>query len=62
VPFTIVAPVFFMETSRRLDGSRHRKRSIALALPATRRLQQIAVADIAQFNALVSRAPWEFPR
>ena len=29
------------------------KGSIAMALPATRRLQQIAVADIAQFTALV---------
>src|SRR2546427_11792829 len=29
------------------------KGSIAMALPATRRLQQIALADIAQFNALV---------
>jgi uncharacterized protein YbjT (DUF2867 family) len=29
------------------------KGSLAMALPATRRLQQIAVADIAQFTALV---------
>jgi uncharacterized protein YbjT (DUF2867 family) len=54
VPFTIVAPVFFMENflapwmaAGIADGS------IAIALPATRRLQQIAVADIAQFTALV---------
>ena len=54
VPFTIVAPVFFMENflaDWMLAGIK--KGSIAMALPATRRLQQIAVADIAQFNALV---------
>jgi uncharacterized protein YbjT (DUF2867 family) len=54
VPFTIVAPVFFMENFLAdwlAPGIA--KGSIAMALPATRRLQQIAVADIAQFNALV---------
>src|SRR5467141_1526203 len=54
VPFTIVAPVFFMENflaDWMLAGIT--RGSIAMALPATRRLQQIAVADIAQFNALV---------
>jgi uncharacterized protein YbjT (DUF2867 family) len=54
VPFTIVAPVFFMENflaDWMLAGIA--KGSIAMALPATRRLQQIAVADIAQFTALV---------
>jgi len=53
VPFTIVAPVFFMENflaDWMLAGIT--KGSIALALPATRRVQQIAVADIAQFTAL----------
>lgn len=54
VPFTIVAPVFFMENFLG-DGlaTGIAKGSIALALPATRRLQQIAVADIARFTALV---------
>jgi uncharacterized protein YbjT (DUF2867 family) len=54
VPFTIVAPVFFMENFL-ADWSTAglAKGSIALAMPATRRLQQIAVADIAQFTALV---------
>jgi uncharacterized protein YbjT (DUF2867 family) len=54
IPFTIVAPVFFMEnfladymTAGLAQGS------ISIAVPATRRLQQIAVADIAQFTALV---------
>ena len=54
VPFTIVAPVFFMEnflTDWMLAGIA--QGAIAMALPATRRLQQIAVADIAQFTALV---------
>jgi uncharacterized protein YbjT (DUF2867 family) len=54
VPFTIVAPVFFMENFL-ADwlAAGMAKGSIAMALPATRRLQQIAVADIAQFTALV---------
>jgi uncharacterized protein YbjT (DUF2867 family) len=54
VPFTIVAPVFFMENFL-ADWMRAgiAKGSIAIALPATRRLQQIAVEDIAQFTALV---------
>jgi uncharacterized protein YbjT (DUF2867 family) len=54
VPFTIVAPVFFMENflaDWMLAGIA--QGAIAMALPATRRLQQIAVADIAQFTALV---------
>jgi len=54
VPFTIVAPVFFMEnflTDWMLAGIA--QGAIAMALPATRRLQQIAVADIARFTALV---------
>jgi len=46
VPFTIVAAgLLHGELSRRLDARRHRTRAIALALPATRRLQQIAVAE-----------------
>ena len=54
VPFTIVAPVFFMENflaSYMADGLA--QGSISLAVPATRRVQQIAVADIAQFTTLV---------
>jgi uncharacterized protein YbjT (DUF2867 family) len=54
VPFTIVAPVFFMENFL-ADwlAAGIAKGAIAMALPATRRLQQIAVGDIAQFTALV---------
>src|SRR6267378_3752935 len=54
VPFTIVAPVFFMEnfladymTAGLAQGS------ISMAVPATRRMQQIAVADTARFPGLV---------
>ncbi len=54
VPFTIVAPVFFMENFLAdYMAAGIAKGSIAMALPATRRLQQIAVEDIAQFTALV---------
>jgi uncharacterized protein YbjT (DUF2867 family) len=54
VPFTIVAPVFFMENFLGdALAAGIAKGSIAMALPPTRRLQQIAVADIAQFTALV---------
>ena len=54
VPFTIVAPVFFMENflADWLAAGIARG-AIAIPVPATRRLQQIAVADIAQFSALV---------
>jgi uncharacterized protein YbjT (DUF2867 family) len=54
VPFTIVAPVFFMENfvaDFMVAGLA--QGSISMAVPATRRVQQISVADIAQFAALV---------
>jgi uncharacterized protein YbjT (DUF2867 family) len=54
VPFTIVAPVFFMENFLAdYMAAGLAQGSIAIPVPATRRLQQIAVADIAQFSALV---------
>jgi uncharacterized protein YbjT (DUF2867 family) len=54
VPFTIVAPVSFMDNYLAdWMAAGIAKGSIAQPLPATRRLQQIAVADIAQFTALV---------
>jgi uncharacterized protein YbjT (DUF2867 family) len=54
VPFTIVAPVFFMENFiEPWMAAGIAKGSIAMALPATRRLQQIAVDDIARFTTLV---------
>jgi len=54
VPYTIVAPVFFMENLLQpwtLPSLRQGK--LAMALPATRSLQQIAVADIGAFVAAV---------
>jgi len=54
VPFTIVAPVFFMENFLADWLSQGIARgAVAMAVPVTRRLQQIAVADIARFTALV---------
>jgi uncharacterized protein YbjT (DUF2867 family) len=54
VPYTIVAPVFFMENYLAVwMMAGIAKGSLAMALPATRRLQQVALADIAQFTALV---------
>jgi len=54
VPFTIVAPVFFMENFLAdWMAAGIARGSIAMAVPATRRLQQVALADIAQFTALV---------
>jgi uncharacterized protein YbjT (DUF2867 family) len=54
VPYTIVAPVFFMENTLQpwtLPSLRQGK--LAMALPASRSLQQISVADIGAFVAAV---------
>ena len=54
VPYTIVAPVFFMENllqSWMLPSLRQGK--LTMALPASRPLQQITVADIGAFVAAV---------
>src|ERR1700746_3763162 len=54
VPYTVVAPVFFMENLLQpwtLSGLRQGK--LAMALPASRSLQQISVADIGAFVAAV---------
>lgn len=54
VPFTIVAPVFFMENFLAdWMAAGLAKGTLSMALPATRRLQMIALADIARFTALV---------
>ena len=54
IPFTIVAPVFFMENFlAEWMAAGIAQGSIAIGVPATRRLQQIAVEDIAKFTALV---------
>jgi uncharacterized protein YbjT (DUF2867 family) len=54
VPYTIVAPVFFMENLLQpwmLSSLRQGK--LGMALPASRSLQQISVADIGEFVATV---------
>jgi uncharacterized protein YbjT (DUF2867 family) len=54
VPYTIVAPVFFMENLLQLWMlSSLRQGKLAIALPANRALQQITVADIGAFVAAV---------
>jgi uncharacterized protein YbjT (DUF2867 family) len=54
IPFTIVAPVFFMENFLAdWMAAGIAQGSIAIPVPATRRLQQIAVEDIARFTAIV---------
>jgi uncharacterized protein YbjT (DUF2867 family) len=50
IPYTIVAPAYFMEN---LDLRVVRDGRLALPLPGTRKLQQTALADIAGFTALV---------
>lgn len=54
LPFTILGPVFFMENLRApwMASGLHRG-VMAMALPAGRTLQQVAVADIGRFGALV---------
>ena len=54
MPYTIVAPVFFMENTLQpwtLPSLRQGK--LTMALPASRSLQQISVADIGAFVATV---------
>ena len=54
VPYTIVAPVFFMENLlQRWTLPSLRQGKLAMALPASRSLQQIATADIGAFVATV---------
>jgi uncharacterized protein YbjT (DUF2867 family) len=64
VPYTIVAPVFFMENLLQpwtLPGLRQGK--LAMALPGSRSLQQITAADIGAFVAtVVERADTVFGR
>ena len=50
IPYTIIGPAFFMEN---LDLPGLREGRLAMALPASRKLQQTALADIAGFAALV---------
>jgi uncharacterized protein YbjT (DUF2867 family) len=61
VPYTVIAPVFFMEN---LLGPMFvhglRAGSLSMPLPPGRRLQSIAVADVAEFVRLVLERPGEF--
>jgi uncharacterized protein YbjT (DUF2867 family) len=55
VPYTIIAPVFFLDNfvSPWLVGTLKEKSAISLALPAKRPLQTITVEEIGAFGALV---------
>jgi uncharacterized protein YbjT (DUF2867 family) len=61
IPYTIVAPVFFMEN---LLGPMFvpglRAGTVAMPLPPNRPLQQIAVADVAELVRLALERPGEF--
>ncbi len=61
IPFTIVAPVFFMDNllgPMFLEGLSGGK--LSMPLPPARKLQMIAVADIAAFVRMVLERPSEF--
>lgn len=61
VPWTIVAPVFFMEnfiSPSFVPGLRQGK--LMMPLPATHKLQMIAVADLAAFVGRVLESPADF--
>lgn len=61
VPFTIIAPVYFMENILRpwsLPALQEGR--LAIGLPSSRSLQQVAVRDIAHFTALVLEYPEKF--
>ncbi len=61
IPYSIVAPVFFMESLLGpMSLQRLRTGTLSIPLPPTRELQMIAVADLAQFVRLVLERPTEF--
>ena len=61
LPHTIIGPVFFMENlASPYSLPSLREGRIAMALPASRKLQQIALADLAGFAALVLERRDEF--
>lgn len=61
IPYTIVGPVYFMENLFSPQNLKNlRNGEFAMALPASRSLQQIALEDIARFDALVLERPEEF--
>ena len=61
VPYSIIAPVFFMDNL--LQPWMTQPGKVAMAMPGTRRLQQIAVADIGAFaTAIIERRETVFGR
>lgn len=61
MPWTIVAPVFFMENLIAPVVARGLLENILmLAIPRRRKLQMIAVSDIAEFSALALEEPERF--
>ncbi|HWK89721.1 MAG TPA: NmrA/HSCARG family protein, partial [Longimicrobium sp.] len=61
VPFTIIAPVYFMENALSPWGlPALRQGMLAVGMSGSRPLQQVAVADVAGFGALVLERPDEF--
>jgi len=60
VPYTIVAPVFFMENWLTVLPTAAARGSLGYPLPADRVLQQIAVDDVASFVRTALEHPAEF--
>lgn len=61
IPFTVVAPTFFMENllgPTLVDGLR--RGTLALPLPRSRKLPMTAVADLASFVGMAVERPTEF--
>jgi uncharacterized protein YbjT (DUF2867 family) len=60
VPYTIVAPVFFMENWLTVLPAAAARGSLRYPLPADRVLQMVAVDDLAAFTRTVLERPTEF--
>jgi uncharacterized protein YbjT (DUF2867 family) len=60
VPYTIVAPVFFMENWLRVLPAAVARGALGYPLPALRVLQQVAVDDVAAFARTALEHPAEF--
>jgi uncharacterized protein YbjT (DUF2867 family) len=60
VPYTIVAPVFFMENWLAILPAAAARGELRYPLPATRTLQMVAVEDLARFARMALERPTEF--
>lgn len=60
VPYTIVAPVFFMENWLAVLPTAAAHGELRYPLPAGRTLQMVAVDDVARFTRMVLERPTEF--